>query len=431
MGGANFAVLEADGIPYEVLGRALHGPRDKAQNLIPFLGAGASLGPPPPETPANVAYPQKTDLDALSATLNAPPGSHTDRLVRVAALLGAYLDASEAQRVFGPDPDLQSLTDDKFPPSVARLARWFAAESKYTALEYVRESLGRALPLAQHQIAPAGLAQTLDRLVAATGVGNPPDPLSSISSYFLSQGNRTQLWRDLQGIFATKRTPRTIHKVIARAAHAHVRAPEQVSDFLVITTNYDTLVEQALEALHVPFVVLMTRLADRFVLMRLSPDVPNAARIQREIEPAFPKNFSLPKMPPVVVVYKMHGCLHQNLTEGDDGIVISDDDYVDYLKNLESGDGMIPTPVTTLMKRKSFLFLGYGLKDWNVRIMLENARKARKHPEQTVDYSVTRGVGKYELRFLEKNNIKVLKNDLSVFARRLARELPPLPCPRQ
>src|SRR5262249_53883065 len=49
--------------------------------------------------------------------------------------------------------------------------------------------------------------------------------------------------------------------------------------------------------------------------------------------------------------------------------VITEDNYIDYLSGGDVG-GQIPISVRERMAESHFLFLGYSLRDWNLRVIL-------------------------------------------------------------
>ena len=96
----------------------------------------------------------------------------------------------------------------------------------------------------------------------ATLAGVAPAPLALISAYFEEVRRRRTLIDDLGGIFANKTTPTQTHHLVARAARWHLgeRARKDQrpvrggkGHYLIVTTNYDCLMEHALD---VPYVVL-------------------------------------------------------------------------------------------------------------------------------------------------------------------------------
>ena len=74
------------------------------------------------------------------------------------------------------------------------------------------------------------------------------------------------------------------------------------------------------------------------------------------------------------IVFKMHGSLDRE-DKDNDAFLITEEQYVDFLGRPDVGQ--IPPMLAGTMKKKNFLFLGYGLKDWNVRVMLRKLALAR------------------------------------------------------
>jgi hypothetical protein len=126
----------------------------------------------------------------------------------------------------------------------------------------------------------------------------------------------------------------------------------------------------------------------------------------------------------IVVLHKLHGCLNPALTpKTDDGVVISDNDYVDFLAQMNTSKGVIPVAVSNMMRDKPFLFLGYSLTDWNVRSIFASLRRKRQSEDEIRDFAVTRWIGDYERGFFSKNKIQVLKTDLNAYATAVTEEL--------
>ena len=175
--------------------------------------------------------------------------------------------------------------------------------------------------------------------------------------------------------------------------------------------------EDALDQARVDYVVLTTRKSDQKVLVRFADTVKDAALFgQRNSGIYYANNLSLKKPnKSMVVIYKLHGCLNPGLSDKDDGVVISDNDYVEYISQLNSAHGRIPPNVNNLMQGKPFLFLGYSLSDWNVRSVFETLRRKRGEDFDDQDYSVMSYIGEYERLFFQRNNVTILKTDLNSF----------------
>jgi hypothetical protein len=174
--------------------------------------------------------------------------------------------------------------------------------------------------------------------------------------------------------------------------------------------------ENALDALGVPYVVLTTRKSDPKVLIRCSQNVKDRDVLRnRYWNKLYPSGFVLSKAQSLVIIYKIHGCLHPELTFEDEGLVISDNDYVDYVSQM-SKIGIIPATVSELMRDKPLWFLGYSLSDWNVRSIYETVKQKSDPDRKDIrDYSVMYSVGDFEKLFFEKNNITIFQASLNEF----------------
>jgi len=143
-----------------------------------------------------------------------------------------------------------------------------------------------------------------------------------------------------------------------------VRALAQLNFPLIVTTNYDRLFEQAL------------RCHDK------DPQVVSYSAKSaelRDVQPTERKPF----------VFKMHGDV-----DHPESIVITDEDYIQFVLRMAERDtttGAIPTTLLYHFKVWPTLFVGYSLKDYNLRLLFKTLRwkvdQARTPPTYAVDYS--------------------------------------------
>jgi hypothetical protein len=133
---------------------------------------------------------------------------------------------------------------------------------------------------------------------------------------------------------------------------------------LILTTNYDDALERAFAEAGEAYDLVWyeaKECRDHGRFLHLAPggqpvviDVPNEYDA-----------LSLDERP---VILKLHGEIDR-LDERRDSFVITEDDYIDYLSN---GDisGQIPVLLREHMADSHYLFLGYSLRDWNLRVIL-------------------------------------------------------------
>ena len=126
-----------------------------------------------------------------------------------------------------------------------------------------------------------------------------------------------------------------------------LRALAELGFPLVITTNYDQLFEHALIAAgKQPRVTIYT------------PDL-EATTDHRDPTPDSP------------IVFKIHGDISEDKT-----IVITDEDYIQFVLRMSNKDPYDPVPLTLkyYLTGWTTLFLGYSLLDYNLRVLFKTLR---------------------------------------------------------
>jgi hypothetical protein len=170
--------------------------------------------------------------------------------------------------------------------------------------------------------------------------------------------------------------------------------------------------DKALDALQVAYAVLGRNRGDGQIYSRfanLADDERNA--LLKRNQPRLPKEATLKKNRSLAVVYKMHGCLYKDLREQDDGLVVTDADYVEFISKI---DNIIPAHVGSLLGPQQMLFLGYSFSDWNVRRVYEGLFSSRVRATGR-DYAVTRSLSQFEQVYFDKRDVVVILSDLKEF----------------
>ncbi len=422
-------IIEEGDIPYYTLAQDVF-PSEQGQCFVPFLGAGVSISgrkfkpdrkltsPPPDRKEINNA------LDALRLS------GKGRTFIELAILLGYLIELEDTETVFeSPETFEQHLRNEPYPPSAGELAELFGLTAHYSTFEHIIKKLRRRFPDQLLSANEEEQVKSLHLLSRVTRIANPPEPLTSITSYYERLLGRKRLWNLLREIFETKKEPTFTHQLLAEAAKYHLDRPK-ATDYLIITTNYDCLMEEALDKLKVPYVVLTTRRGDDFkVLTRFASTIPNSEQLKEDFSDKFnPVDFNVSdelKDQPWAVIYKIHGCLSPEVKYVDDGVVISDNDYVSYVSKMGKTGTLIPAHVNKLMRDKPFWFLGYSLSDWNVRSIYQTLRRCSDPDEEGLPaYSVMATVGEFEKLFFEKNNITILEASLNQFVDGVISNLP-------
>ena len=232
--------------------------------------------------------------------------------------------------------------------------------------------------------------------------------LATVAQYFSVVGGRQPLTEELHTIFNSDYKPGPLHEFLAG-----VSAP-----LLIVTTNYDDLIERALDDENRrlghrarPYeVVIHTTEADTGDLLLWWP---YGESEPREVSPN-KLDIDLEKR---TVVYKMHGAIDRGKAVRDQ-YVITEDDYIDFLTRMTTGKA-VPAIFAELFQTRHFLFLGYGLKDWNLRVVLNRVEKDLRRPKGITSWAIQHNPSELEKLFWSGRGVQVYDQLLDDFVRHL------------
>lgn len=266
--------------------------------------------------------------------------------------------------------------------------------------------------------APSGgeLAQTL-----ATS-SRYPDPhldLLRVSQYVDAILGEGQLYRYLHDVFDANYPPTSVHRLFARLPEI-LRARRR-PQLLLLTTNYDDLIERAFADASEPVDIVWYEakrgpLQGRFLHRLPEGDV---VPIQR------PNEYTALDLEARTVILKLHGAIDRSNVKAD-SYVITEDSYIDYLVGGDVG-AQIPFSLLERMADSHFLFLGYSMHDWNLRVILNRVWGAQELDLKS--WAVQRaptdaGVRKVEQAlWRDRGDVDLLYVPLKDYVERLEQEL--------
>jgi hypothetical protein len=235
----------------------------------------------------------------------------------------------------------------------------------------------------------------------------PSDPDLARVSQFVSLTTGTGgLFGSLHDVFDHDYPPTALHRLLA-GFPSLLRAKGHPSRHqLIVTTNYDDVLERAFAEANEPF-DLVTYISDgetRGKFLHADPDgssrvidIPNQYR-----------DLSLEKR---TIILKIHGAINRAVADGEgDSYVITEDHYIDYLTRTDLAN-LIPVTLTAKLRKSHFLFLGYGLRDWNLRVILH-----RIAGEQRLNYqswAIQRHPTTLDEKFWGRRDVDILDIDLA------------------
>jgi hypothetical protein len=182
--------------------------------------------------------------------------------------------------------------------------------------------------------------------------------LGKVASWYVATNDRKTLRTVLRDMLVGRYECGRLHHLLAA-----IERP-----LLIFTTNYDTLIEEAFIAAGKRY-DLVVYPADRSETANAvlwwphgaeKPIAKTASRVDIDLETT-------------TVIYKMHGTIAKSRRW--DNFVVTEDDYVRFLVQL-TNQAAVPPIFYELLEEANFLFLGYGLQDWNLRVVLHRLRLA-------------------------------------------------------
>lgn len=173
---------------------------------------------------------------------------------------------------------------------------------------------------------------------------------------------------------------------------------------LIVTTNYDNLMEKALDYVGVEY---------RRVVQ---PVGGFDEKTRRDL------NDELAEWGDRLVLYKIHGSfLHPdgNPGEGAGELLVTEEDYIRYLTIANVQGRGVPNIVAGLLKASTILFLGYSLEDWDFRTIFKSLIEPLERHAQFRSFAFQRKPSVHWTKFWSQKHVDIVDMDVSKFAEKL------------
>lgn len=244
----------------------------------------------------------------------------------------------------------------------------------------------------------------------------PPEEdqdLIRVSQYVMVMTGSGPLYEKLHELFDADYPPTPLHLFLAALPSAQRRLGVEPRYQLIVTTNYDDALERAFTAAEEPY-DLVTYIAEgehrgKFLHW---PTGEEARVIEKPNEYA---DLSLTER---TVILKIHGVVDRLSPDwGWDSFVITEDHYIDYLTRADISS-LIPVTLAAKLRKSHFLFLGYSMRDWNLRVILY-----RIWGEQKLSYkswAIQLNPGEIDQEFWGQRGVDVLDVRLEEYVKELS-----------
>jgi DNA-binding SARP family transcriptional activator len=221
------------------------------------------------------------------------------------------------------------------------------------------------------------------------------------------------LYDELHSLLGTHATPTPVHRFFGGVLPRLLRERGQPHQ-LIVTTGYDLALEQALldagEEFDVVSYVATGRDRGRFCHRDPAGDTHVI-----ELPNVYATELSLDRR---TVVMKLHGGLGDDARGERAGFVVTEDDYIGYLSRGDVGSA-VPVGLAARLRRSHFLFLGYGMREWSLRLVLD--RIAGGEPLAYRSWAVLPEARPLERQFWRVRDVDLLEQSLGDYVAALGR----------
>ena len=218
---------------------------------------------------------------------------------------------------------------------------------------------GRVVPV----LGLAGSAALADRL--ATAFDYPRDrplDLARVCQYVATMRGAGRLWDELHERFEAAIEPEPVHRFLASLPPLlrERGSPHQ----LIVTTNYDLGLERAFE-----------EAGEDLDVVAYVASGPNQGRFWHRPPGASPRPVEVPNaytelsLDERSVLLKLRGAVDVHPGREWESFVATEDDHIEFLGRSELATA-VPVMLAARLRRSHFLFLGYEMADWNLRLVL-------------------------------------------------------------
>ena len=239
------------------------------------------------------------------------------------------------------------------------------------------------------------------------------DALPRVAQYIAVMKGSGPLYDELHAMFQADLPPTPVHRFFA-ALPPLLRergAPHQ----LIVTTSYDLALERAFldagEAFDVVSYLAAGRNRGKFC--HVGPD---GTGTLIEVPNTYATELSLDER---TIILKLHGQVGNTEDREWESFVVTEDDYIEYLAQSEVAS-VVPVALGAKLRRSHFLFLGYTMADWNLRLLLH--RLWGDQPLSYRSWAVQPEPMPIEREFWRRRDVDVLEIPLERYVGALARE---------
>jgi hypothetical protein len=247
--------------------------------------------------------------------------------------------------------------------------------------------------------------------------GDDKKDLLRVSQYAAVMRGSGPLYHRLHDVFAADYPPTPLHQflmTLPTVLHEKGYPAHQ----LIVTTNYDDVLERTFEAAGEQFdlVWYVAEGKQRGKFWHRPPD--SEARLIEK-----PNEYGDLSLDQRSVILKIHGAVDR-VSVDQSSFVITEDHYIDYLTRTDISN-LVPVTLAAKLRHSSYLFLGYSLRDWNLRVILHRIWGEQKLTYQS--WAIQLNPEPLDQKFWMKRGVEIIDQRLEDYVVALAERVQALP----
>jgi DNA-binding SARP family transcriptional activator len=235
--------------------------------------------------------------------------------------------------------------------------------------------------------------------------------LPHVAQYVAVMKGSGPLYDELHALLDADVAPTPIHRLFA--AFPPLLRERGLPHQLLVTTSYDLALEAALldagEEFDVVSYIAAGPHRGRFCHIE-----PGGAGRVIDLPNTYATELSLERR---TVILKLHGQVDRGPDREWESFVVTEDDYIEYLAKSDVA-AAVPVGLAAKLRRSHFLFLGYTMADWNLRVILN--RLWSDHPLSYRSWAVQPDAKPLEREFWRRRDVDVHELSLERYVETLA-----------
>jgi DNA-binding SARP family transcriptional activator len=242
--------------------------------------------------------------------------------------------------------------------------------------------------------------------------GSPPDErrdLARVAQFVAVTKGTGPLYDELHELLAADRATGPLHRRLAELPK--LLREHGAQQPIVATTNYDRAFERALADVGETFDTLsyVASGRDRGKFIHASAD-----GTMTLID--LPNTYADLPVGSRLIVVKVHGQVDPEPGREHESFVVSEDDYIGYLAQTEI-TSVLPVTLAAKLRRSHFLFLGYPLRDWTLRVFLQRIWLDERPSYRS--WAIQPGTEPVEREYWRYRGVDVVESELGDYVERL------------